>query len=68
MGASKTVSVVEVTAAEFFDNLAIDFEMGDGFIDEEDLASALFASHIDHPPGVTMAASLCATGPAAPSG
>ena len=56
--ASKTVSVVQVTAAEFFDDFTIDFEMGDGFVYKEDSASALFASRVYHLAGVSIAASF----------
>ena len=58
MGASQAVSVVQVTAAEFFDEFAIDFEVGDGLVNEEDPTAALCASHVDHLAGVSIALSF----------
>jgi hypothetical protein len=40
---------MQVTGSEFFDDLPVDFEMGDGFVYKEDSASALFTFwHIYH--------------------
>jgi len=49
---------MQVTASEFFDDFAVDFEVCDGLVDEENLAAALFASHVYHLTGFSIAPSF----------